>query len=603
MGKRIAAAVAVLSLCACAHHGGGDDDGGGTYSSVRISPDPVTLAIPLGGTATQDYIVLGTDGSGEHDITSKCALDVDNNFGAFTNATLNATPHGGTTTVNATCNGTTGSGALTINLTGTAIVGNAPASSDQLFGTATLTTDMSHQPTIEYPIDQAVAPLNIPAIEIQYTKANNDLFHIHLGAAHANLDVYTTDPQNTFSEADWITIANTAVGDHLVITVEGLVQASPLMKYASTPVVFNLSHDTIDTSAIYWWASSQGSIMSQVFGQTTAPTAVKANCSGCHSLSRSGSRIGYSRCVNGDCNSNQGFLKYNATTQVWDEVVNADARAISGTYSTFAPLGNPFPDDSQAISMVTSMGGTFGLYDPDTGTAVPSNLAAVAPTTGHVTMPDWSPDGTKVAFVSGNMNGESVDVSGGSISTMSYAYANGIHTFGTAQALVQQPIVVNNVTYTNLFFPSFSPDGQQLVFNASRTAWRNSNAGQAAAPGQRLLLVNANGGAPVELAAMNGLGDHNVTWPHWAPGATTDYYWIVFSSERDYGHEITQANHNAGCILNGVKTCKQIWIGAISKAALMAGTVDPSFSPVWLPGQDKGADNISPFWTVPAGLF
>jgi hypothetical protein len=35
----------------------------------------------------------------------------------------------------------------------------------------------------------------------------------------------------------------------------------------------------------------------------------------------------------------------------------------------------------------------------------------------------------------------------------------------------------------------------------------------------------------------------------------------------------------------------------------MAGQIDPSSPPVWVPGQDTQADNISPYWTVPAGLF
>jgi hypothetical protein len=78
----------------------------------------------------------------------------------------------------------------------------------------------------------------------------------------------------------------------------------------------------------------------------------------------------------------------------------------------------------------------------------------------------------------------------------------------------------------------------------------------------------------------------------------------VFSSELDYGHEVTAATSaGTSCIQNGVKQCKQIWIGAISKAALMAGQIDPSSPPVWLPGQDTRNDNISPYWTVPAGLF
>jgi hypothetical protein len=109
---------------------------------------------------------------------------------------------------------------------------------------------------------------------------------------------------------------------------------------------------------------------------------------------------------------------------------------------------------------------------------------------------------------------------------------------------------------------------------------------------------------PIDLTALNdGTGDQDITWPHWAPGTTTDYYWIVFSSERDYGHELTAANTAPACVANGVKQCKQIWIAAISRSALVNGNLDPSSPPVWVPGQDVGADNISPFWTLPAGLF
>ncbi len=593
-------AVSVVG-CASHHHGGGD---AGAYSSIRISPDPLQLTIALGSTKTQDYQVFGTDSTGEHEITASCALSVsDGQFGAFAGATLTAQAHGGKAMIAAACGSSTGAAELVINLTGTVTDPGAPANADQLFGSATAGTDPSRTPTIQYPIDQAVAPLNLPPIEAQWAAASNDLFHLHLQSTFASIDAYTANPQLTFAAGDWQAIAGTAAGDTLTITVEGLAQASPATKYASTPVAFHMSHDTIDTSAIYWWSSSAGSIMTQTFGQTSQPSPVIANCSGCHSLSRAGSRIGYSRCVNNSCGPEYiGFMKYDDTAHAWREVVNADAKAIQGTYTTFAPVGNPFPDDTQSVAIVTSMSGTFGLYDPDTGTPVASNLASVAIAGHSATMPDWSSDGTQVVFASSDPN-QSVDVSNSSIAMMSYAYTGGAHTFGTPSVLVQQPITVNSQSYTNLYFPSFSPDGQLIVFNAARTTWRNFSDAKTA--GQRLMVVKPGGGAPIDLLALNGgTGDQDITWPHWAPGATSDYYWIVFSSERDYGHEVTAATSTGTtCIQNGVKQCKQIWIGAISKAALASGQIDPSSPPVWLPGQDTRNDNISPYWTVPAGVF
>ena len=106
------------------------------------------------------------------------------------------------------------------------------------------------------------------------------------------------------------------------------------------------------------------------------------------------------------------------------------------------------------------------------------------------------------------------------------------------------------------------------MFNAARATWRNF--GDEKTAGQRLDAHQRGGHVgPVDLTALNGgAGDMDITWPHWAPGDTNDYYWIVFSSERDYGHEVTAANTDTACIANGVKQCKQIWIGAIAKNKL-----------------------------------
>ncbi|HEY0253923.1 MAG TPA: hypothetical protein VGC41_20475, partial [Kofleriaceae bacterium] len=562
MGK-IFVAMLAMSLVACAHHGSDDDDDDGTmYTSVRLSPDPVTLTVALGGTATQDYVVLGTDSTGEHEITDKCALSIDATFGTTAGKTVTVSSRGGTTSVTAICGASQGAATLNVNLTGSMVSGNAPPNSDQIFGTATVDTTMpANNPTVEYPIDKAVAPLNIPSIAFQWTKPSGDLFHLHLASTHASIDAYTTDPQNTFSEADWISIANTAVGESLNVTVEALTQANPAMKYTSTAVTLNLSHDTIDTSAIYWWASSAQKIMTQQFGQTGAPQEVVGDCSGCHSLSRSGSRIGYCRCVGGNCGQEWvGFLKYDDQAMQWKEQINANAMTIHGTYTSFAPLGNPFPDDTKAIAAVTAIDGTANLYDPDTGVIVPSNINAQAKKvtgTNSFLMPDWSPDGNNIVFAAAGQ-GANVDVSSSSLAIMSYVYDNaaGTHTFGDAKYLLQQPITVNGKVYNNLFFPSYSPDNQWIVFNAARSGWRNTAAHQGATPGQRLMLMPAGGGAPMDLTALNGGDvDADITWPHWAPGATSDYYWVVFSSERNYGHLLTQANTAAACIQNGMNQC------------------------------------------------
>jgi len=597
---RLVSIALVVIVTACAHHGSGGGDA--SYGAIEVDPPQATLTVALGGTASQDYTVYGTVDGRRTDITSTCSLAIDPAFGTFTANTLMAAAHGGKTAVTATCGGQTGSAAVIVLLNGQVVLGSTtPPNAPGLFGGATTTTDPSHTPLFQYPLDGAVSPLNLPPIEVQWAASSDDLFHVVLSSSFQTIDIYTSDVQATLAAADWASVAGTAAGERLQFAIEGMVQAAPTMKYASAPIAITMSHDKIDNTAIYYWASSQGNLMTQNFGATNAPSVVKGSCTSCHSVSRTATRVGYSRCVNGNCNTlYAGFLKYDLTSSQWVEAVNADNMTIHGSYTTFSPVGNPFPSDAQALAIVSMADGTLALYDPDSGMPVTSNIA-VANASGHSSlMADWSPDGSRVVFTQTPTAGQWIDLNGGSIMTMSYTYTGGMHVFGTPTRLVPNPIALAGGSYTNFFFPSFSPDGTLVVFDAARAGWRNFNNARTA--GQRLMLADGAGAWAVDLTALDGgTGDFDTTWAHWAPAASSDYYWVVFSSERDYGHEVTQANTAAACVANGVKQCKQIWIGAISKSKLN-GAQDPSAPPMWLPGQSTGADNISPYWSVPVGI-
>ena len=590
--------VALAFAAACgAHHGGN-----GQYDRFELDPALATVTVPLDGTATQAYRVYGLVGSTGTDITSTCVLSIDPAFGTFTAATLAIAPHGGKAIFTANCDdAVTVTGQLVVTLDGTVIVGAAPMNAPGLFGAATLGSDATRTPILQYPLDGAVSPVNIPPIEVQWAAANNDLFHVAITSAFAQVDVFTTDVQATLSDAEWTSITGTAAGDQLAFAIEGLAQAAPQTKYASAIATISVSHDSIDKTAIYYWASSAGDIMTQTFGDVNAPQVVKNNCTACHSLSRTGTRIGYSRCVAGNCgNLYAGFMHYDAPSQSWVETVNADMMQVHGSYTTFSPLGNPFSSDDQSLAIVSMVNGTLSLYDPDTGAAIASNLDTITkPATGSALMADWSAGGNSIVFASTPTAGQWIDLSGSSIAVSSYSFANGQHVFGTPQMLVTGTLNLPTGAYTNFFFPSYSPDDALIVFDAAHSAWRNGT--DAYMPAARLVLADPGGTFVLDLAALNGGAATDNTWAHWAPTISSDYYWLVFSSERDYGHEVTAANTNPTCINVGVHQCKQVWIGAISKSKLAAG-VDPSAPPMWLPGQDFRTDNISPYWTRPVGI-
>jgi hypothetical protein len=430
----------------------------------------------------------------------------------------------------------------------------------------------------------------------------DDLFHVSLASKYVSVDLYTTGSDATLPPAQWTTVTESAAGSQLQIVVEGLVQAAPKTKYTSAPVTMSLSFQTLDKTAIYYWASDLGDLMTLTFGSLAPPTAVEGNCTACHSVSRAGSRIGYSRCVGGNCSPEHvGFLHYDTMTSTWTETVDADDMAIAGSYTTFSPVGYPYSDDSSSLALVTLTSGGFALYDPDTGTAVASNATTVSvegPSSPRTPlMPDWSPDGHTIVFASTLGQTDAVDVgTSTAIATMSYTYTAGTSTFGTPSFVVPGPISLMGSSYVNFFFPSFSPDGKAIVFNAATLPWRDFT--DALAPQERLMISDPDGKHVTDLATLNGVGQAGITWPHWAPAGTSDYFWLVFSSDAAYGHTVTPATAPAACVAQGHVQCKQIWIGAIDPTKIGTGE-DPSAVPVWMPGQSTMADNISPYWTVP----
>ena len=598
--RELCLALACALAAACGSNSGDDT---GNYDAIEVEPAFTTVTVPLGGTATQDYKVYGVTMGGRTEITSRCTLGMDPDFGAFTNATATVLPRGGKTTITANCDMQTGTAVLGVNLVGDLVLPPAPTDAPDKFGNATVGTDPARTPVIEYPLENAVSPRNMPPIEAQWTTNGNDLFHITLTSTFVAINIYTTSPEAQLGEKDWENVLASSAGENLVYTIEGLAQATPDQKFVSAPRTIVVARDIIDRTAIYYWASSRGQVMEQMFGATTQ-TLVKGDCTSCHTVNRNGTRIGYSRCVGNDCNNlYAGFLKYDSGSKAWVESVDANAMQIRGSYTTFPPNGTgPFTDAATA-AIVSMNNGTLQLYDPDTATVIASNLNQVStmgPTSGRsALMADWSPDGQKIVFASTPNANQWIDLSGSSIATMTYQYTGGQHVFGVPQFPFPNPIALQNGSYTNFFFPSYSPDNALIVVNASRSAWRSN---PARAAGQRLMLADANAAWIVDMTEMNGgFTDLDITWAHWAPTVGADYYWVVFSSQRDYGHRITAANTEPSCVANGVTQCKQIWIGAIAKNKL-SGTVDPSSPPMWLPGQDMKADNISPYWSVPAGL-
>jgi hypothetical protein len=83
------------------------------------------------------------------------------------------------------------------------------------------------------------------------------------------------------------------------------------------------------------------------------------------------------------------------------------------------------------------------------------------------------------------------------------------------------------------------------------------------------------------------------------------HYWVAFSSRRPYG--VTKNWNGASEGPSGIGTKPstpsktvyepQLWVAAVNPEAIASGE-DPSFAPIWLPGQDDNGGNHIGQWSM-----
>jgi hypothetical protein len=244
-----------------------------------------------------------------------------------------------------------------------------------------------------------------------------------------------------------------------------------------------------------------------------------------------------------------------------------------------------------------------------TGTATRVGPVFSTSNAEYQTDPCWSRDGSLFVFTSFDMpdtglyntSGLNGDMRRRGKICIASASAAGVNDDATD--LVAR---VDNVTS---YAPNLSGDGKLVVFNQSScgtdpdvnktaTDYGNQTCDGYDDSSATLSVVSATGGAATLLARANGGGAFSNSWPRFGPSQGSfrgqTLYWIAFTSRRPYG-----------LVLNsGVAAAKpQLWLAGITAGG--AGTGDPSFAPVWLPGQDASltapTNNHTPQW-VPLAL-
>ena len=576
---------ALLPL-ACASHR--DDT---TPTSIAISPATSTLVLQDGAPAMEAFTATAaySDGSTK-DITADVMFSVDKPLGKFDAAELTMNS-AGEATVSATLGSASGTATVIAQLEGTRVDPSLPPTTPGLFGSGVV-EDPSRAPTIVYPPANVIVPRNLGDFEVHWTDASsNNVFEVSLSGPYVDLKIYVPggngmgggpDPSWTsFLASEWLA----AIGDETSLSydVRGANSAAPGTVGSAPPQQVDLSNEEMQ-GGIYYWTTGGSADPEGIYRHDMATPQTPAlpfamitqyatppgdegpgRCIACHVLSHDGTKMAITW-DGGDGASDMIDVASKAF---------ADGQPAMSTYSATNKwnFGTFTPDGTQFLSVHD---GQLVVREQATQAVLMMMTSA-----GWVTHPDLSPDGTRLVYTRPITTNSDWAFGGGQIYIRTYDQAT--MTFGPETLLVSD---VNNN-----YYPSFSPDGQWVLFNRSSD---NSDQGAYNNPSASIWVVPATIAATpptaIQLAALNTTPGLTNSWGRWAPfqqtiGASNrPMFWVTISSKRDFGTRLVGAQR------------PQLWMTPFFPDQAAIGA-DPSAPAFWLPFQNIDSSNHIAQWT------
>jgi hypothetical protein len=479
---------------------------------------------------------------------------------------------------------------------------------------------------LRYPYDKTVFPLGLvsPLVMWNAPNASGDVYKLHLEQANYTFDAYASvsgKGQLRVDQTVWDRMTASNGGDPLKVVLSRYVSTSQTA-YASASEEWSVAPASL-RGAIYYWTASQlngvrqGHIARIRPGTGAQPEAISTGqatqCMGCHAVSADGSTLAASvedaptgtpaasAYTNGWKNGRAwaSFDLPSGTVRKQTTYFGGNlALTPDGAYTVF---GGRAQTDAQASSKQWMAGSKYmTLADTKTGTIVVNSgldavtLADTATDTMGLSMPAFSPDGKTLAAVEFKVgsNGDIRDnVLPDSRAIVLFAFDRQALTF--APVPTRLPVgTYTPYTMSGIGYPSFTPDGKYVAFHVGNHSTGCFGACDDTVQHRGALWFQGTDGvaAPVRMANVDdppAVGDHELSVePTFNPIERGGYAWVVFTSMRDWGNELT------GTAENGKR---RLWVAAIDPNA--TGGADPSHPAFYLEGQED-SPNMRGFWTL-----
>ncbi len=451
-----------------------------------------------------------------------------------------------------------------------------------------------------YPYDQTVMPrgLSAPTLQLSPGSLPPEDVRVYVSADGFGWDgfLHVTTPQTprlSIPQDVWDAAMASAPGGAVTFEITKASAGSaygPLTTHviaADAALEGAVYYMTYDESALGLWSTRPG--------QREGPKQIVSGCTGCHSASANGLRLSVGAEA-GEGSRASGVYRIGAdgtASQITDAPngLGGDSRGLS--FATFTPDG-----DYVMRSQNDFWGGVNQRafrVDEASKALVEARVVGLGSEVSAY-LPTFAPDGSRYAFTNGAGENLPFGSVSRSLSIMDVSIDRAAGTAGTLTFTNRELLLDNGLDGSVVKFVNFLPDANLLLYQEGEgyakgygemmPTWDDLSSFWSSTG--RISLVDARSKTRRSLDRLNRgnvLSDAQRNYEPFAlPVSAGGYFWVVFTSTREYGNTF-----------QGRDVRKQLWVAAISTQ--VSASDDPSHPPFLLPNQGA-TRNERGFWAL-----